>query len=122
MGKHTYHRDTGSRERGVVVLHEKVNIGAVGAPTAQKELSMTVVRTGAGIYTCTLIEKFIGLLIVQVMQSGAIEDLTFHVTDDSVSTAGTFEITCATGGVATDPSAGTELHIKAEVKDSSVAR
>lgn len=121
MGKHTYHGDTGSRERGVKMLHEKVSIGAVGAPTAQKRLSMDLVRDSAGVYTCTLLEKFVGLLIVQVMQSGAIQDLSFHVTSDDVASAGTFELTCAVGGVATDPDAGTELHIKAEVKDSSVA-
>lgn len=121
MGRHTYHGDTGSRERGVKVLHEKVSIGAVGAPTAQKELSMSIVRDSAGVYTCTLLEKFTGLLLVSVMQSGVLQDLTFHVTSDDVASAGTFELTCASAGVATDPTAGTELHIKAEVKDSSVA-
>jgi len=122
MGKHTYHRDHGSRERGSVSLHEKVSIGAAGVATPLKKLSMDVVRTGAGVYTCTLIEKFQGLLDVHVMQIGAIQDLSFHVTSDSVSVDGSFELTCAVAGAPTDPLNGSILAIKAEVKNSSVER
>ncbi len=120
MAKLQYHGDTKSRERGVKVLHERVGIGALGAPTEEKSLSMTLTRTAAGVYDVQLIEKFVGLISVQVTQIGALQDLTFHVTADNVSVDGTFELTCATGGVATEVSNGSVLSIKVDVKDSSV--
>lgn len=120
MAKLQYHGDTKSRERGVKVLHEKVTIaGGAGVSTAEKGLSMSMTRTAPGVYTCQLVEKFVGLIHVSVMQIGALQDLTFHVTADNVSVDGTFELTCASAGVATEVNDST-LSVKAEVKDSSV--
>lgn len=121
MGKKTYHKDGGSRERGVKTLYSKVNIGAVGAPTLQKVLGiLSIVRTGAGVYTCTIEEKFIGLLLVLVGQEGVVQDLSYCITSDDVASAGTFEITFHVAGVATDPTNGNVLDFKIDVKDTSV--
>ena len=121
MGKKTYHRDGGSRERGVKTLYSKVNIGAAGAPTLQKVLGiLSIVRTGAGVYTCTIEEKFIGLLHVHMGIEGPLQDLGHVVTSDDVTSAGTIEVTTHAAGVATDPAVGTVLEFKIDVKDTSV--
>lgn len=121
MGKKTYHQDGGSRERGVKTLYSKVDIGAAGAPTLQKVLGiLSIVRTGAGVYVCTIEEKFIGLLHVHMGVEGPLQDITHQVTSDDVTALGTFEVTTKAGAVATDPANGSVLDFKIDVKDTSV--
>lgn len=121
MGKLMYHKDGASRERGVKTLYGKINIGAAGAPTLQKVLGLlSVVRTGAGVYTIALAEKYVGLLNVHMGVEGPLQELNHCVTSDDVASAGTIEVTTHAAGVAADPADGSVLDFKIDVKDTSV--
>lgn len=103
-------------------LYAEVNIGASGAPTIVKALGISSIsRSAAGTYSVTLEDKYMRLLHVDVMQlASAAEDLTFQVKSNNVSTTKVIEIFSKAAAVATDPSNGSKLFIKIEVKNSSI--
>lgn len=108
-------------EKEVKSLFAEVAIGATGAPTITKALGIaSVARDSAGAYTITLDDKYTRLMHVSVIQVDADEeDLTFQVTASAVNTDKTVEIVCKAAAVATDPSNGSSLLIKLDLKNSS---
>lgn len=115
-----------SLTREAKVLHAKVDIGASGAPTLDANASVgvaSVTRDSAGVYIVTLDDKYNSLLHFSVMQVAATaEDLTFQVESEDVDGAKTIQFQCKAADVETDPSDGSSLLMKIEVKNSSVSR
>lgn len=115
-----------SLSREVKILHAKVAIGASGAPTLDTDASVgvaSVTRDSAGVYVVTLEDKYSSLLHVDVMQVAAsAEDLTFQVEAEAVATAKTVQVQCKAAAVETDPSDGSSLLIRMELKNTSVVR
>lgn len=115
-----------SLSREVKILHARVAIGASGAPTLDSDLSVgvaSVVRDSAGVYVVTLDDKYNNLLHVDVMQLEATaEDLTFQVESEAVATAKTVQIQAKAAAVETDPSDGSVLLLRLELKNTNVPR
>lgn len=125
MANRRFHRMQ-SLSREVKVLHAKVSIGATGAPTLDSDLSVGVAsisRDSAGVYILTLDDKYNNLLHFNVMMLEATaEDLTFQVESEAVATAKTIQFQCKAAAVETDPSNGSVLLIRIELKNTSVSR
>jgi len=123
MANRRFHRFQ-SLEREVKSLYANVSIGASGAPTLVKGLGISgIVRDSAGEYTITLEDKYSSLLHVDIVQLEAdAEDLTFQVTSEDVDGTKEISIMCKAAAVETDPSDGSVLLIKIDVKNSSVVR
>lgn len=112
-------------EREVKVLYVKAAIGASGAPTidssTQKGVA-SIARTATGDYTITLDDKYQALMHVSVIQLEADdEDLTFQVAAEDVDGAKTVQIICKAAAVPTDPSSGSSLLIRMDLRNSTVA-
>lgn len=108
-------------EKEVKSLYADIAIGASGAPTVTKALGITsVVRNGAGDYTLTLDDKYVRLMHVDIKQLAAsAEDLTFQLAAEDVASAKTVQFLCKAAAVATDPSNGSRLLIKIDLKNST---
>lgn len=114
-----------SLSREVKIVHAKVAIGASGAPTLDSNSVgiASVVRDSAGVYVVTLEDTYNNLLHVDVMQIAAsAEDLTFQVESEDVASAKTVQIQSKAAAVETDPSDGSTLLIRMELKNTSVPR
>ena len=109
-------------EKEIKELHVEVAIAAAGAPTLTHKLGVTsVTRDSAGVYIITLDDKYVRLCMVHVKQVAAVaQDLTFQIEAETVSTTKQITIQCKAGAVETDPSSGSKLLIKLELKNSSV--
>ncbi|MBV6514142.1 MAG: hypothetical protein FMNOHCHN_03732 [Ignavibacteriaceae bacterium] len=110
-------------EKEVKALYADVDIGAAGAPTIVKALGITsIARDSDGVYTITLDDKYTRLLHVDVKQLvSAAEDLTFQLVSEDVAGSKEISLRClAAAAVETDPSNGSKLLIKIELKNSSV--
>jgi hypothetical protein len=110
-------------EKEVKALYADVAIGATGAPTLTKGLGIaSIVRDSAGTYTVTLADAYTRLMFANVVQivSGGAEDLDFQLDSEDVDGAKTVTIVAHAAGTETDPSDGSRLLIKLEVKNSSV--
>ena len=125
MANRNFHRMQ-SLSRETKVLFAKVAIGATGAATLDVNNSMGVNsfdRDTAGVYDIVLDDKYNALLHVSViMVEATAEDLTFQVESEDVDGAKTIKLQCKAAAVETDPSSGSVLLVKIEVKNSSVAR
>lgn len=108
-------------ETEVKELHAEIAIGASGAPTLSQGLGIaSVTRDSAGVYIITLEDKYIRLMSLDVMQLAATaEDLTFQIESEDVAGAKTIKIQCKAAAVETDPSNGSILYIKMDLKNSS---
>jgi hypothetical protein len=113
-------------EKAVKVLYAQVAIGASGAPTLTSGLGVaSISRTSAGLYEVTLADKYVRLMHATVIQfDSAAEDLTFQLTANTVPTDKKFSFVCKAydgdGAVAaTDPSDGSSLYIKVELKNTT---
>jgi hypothetical protein len=108
------------------MLYAYVDIGASGAPTLNANKSIGVAsisRDSAGVYIVTLDDKYNSLLHFNVMMLEATaEDLTFQVESEDVNGAKTIQFQCKAAAVETDPSNGSVLLIKIDLKNSSVTR
>jgi hypothetical protein len=114
-------------EKEIKSLYLQVAIGASGAPTITKGLGVSSIsRTSAGLYEVTLADKYKRLMHVAITQFDPdAEDLTFQLTANTVSSDKKFSFVCKAydgdGAVAaTDPSNGSSLFLKIEVKNSGV--
>lgn len=109
-------------EKEVKGLFADVAIGASGAPTINKALGITsIARDAAGTYTIILDDKYTRLMSVSLsVVAAAAEDITLQVLDDSVSSTKSIQIATLAAGTETDPSDGSKLLIKIELKNSSV--
>jgi hypothetical protein len=125
MANRNFHR-LQSLTREVKVLHAKVAIGASGAPTLDADNSVgvaSVTRDSAGVYIVTLDDKYNALVGFDVKQIFATaEDLTFQIESEAVATSKTVQFQCKAAAVETDPSDGSTLLIKLELKNTSVRR
>lgn len=108
-------------EKEVKSLYLQVAIGASGAPTLTKGLgSASIARNSAGNYTVTLQDKYVRLMGCQVMQlNSSAEDITVQLLAESVSSAKTVQFVCKTDATATDPSSGSKLFIRLDLKNST---
>jgi hypothetical protein len=114
-------------EKEVKTLYAEVAIGASGAPTLTSGLGITsIARTGTGAYTVTLADRYVRLMHVNIIQVDAdAEDLTFQVTSSSVnSTTKAVSFVCKAydgdgAAAAADPSDGSSLLIKVELKNTT---
>lgn len=105
-------------------LFAKVSIGASGDPTLDTTNSLgvaSITRDSAGVYILTLEDKYNALLYFDVMMLEATaEDITFQVESEDVDDAKTIQFQCKAAAVETDPSDGSKLLIRIDVKNSSV--
>lgn len=112
MANRTFQQFTQSLVPGFVILTGKVAIGATGAPTlttGQFNGIASVVRTGAGLYTITLQDKYVDFCSVtaSVISNAALPVVDVVVSAVDVVTAGTVNIKTVdwtTGATLTDPS------------------
>jgi hypothetical protein len=109
-------------EKEVKDLYAEVAIGSSGAPTLTKGLGVaSVERTGTGEYTVTLEDAYNRLMHVNVSHEAAsAEDITAQVSASDVQSAKTISFITKAADTETDPSDGSVLRIKIEVKNSSV--
>lgn len=109
-------------EKEVKVIYAEVAIGASGAPTLSRGTGVeSIVRNSAGLYTLTLQDKYNRLMHSDIKQLvSAAEDLQFQLVAEDVDNAKTLQFRCVTAAVETDPSNGSILFIKLELKNSSV--
>jgi hypothetical protein len=125
MANRNFHR-VQSLAREVKSVYANVSIGASGAPTLNANSSVgvaSVSRDSAGVYIITLDDKYNALLHVHVVQLEATaEDLTFQVESEDVASAKTIQVQCKAAAVETDPSDGSVLLIKIDLKNTSVTR
>lgn len=109
-------------EKEVKHMYLDVAIGAAGAPTMSRALgAASIVRNSAGDYTITMQDKFNRLMAFGAMQLvSAAQDIQFEAVSESVNSGKTVRFRCLTGAVATDPSSGSRLLIRLDLKNSSV--
>jgi hypothetical protein len=125
MANRNFHR-VQSLAREVKSVYANVSIGASGAPTLNANSSVgvaSVSRDSAGVYIFTLDDKYNALLHVDViMLEATAEDITFQIESEDVSSAKTIQIQCKAAAVETDPSDGSVLLVKIDLKNTSVTR
>lgn len=111
-------------EKEVKVIYVRAAIGATGAPTLDATNSKgvaSIARTAAGDYTITLEDKYQALMHASAqLVVSADEDLTIHVDSEDVDGAKTVKLTCLAATTATDPSDGSTLLVRIEVKNTTV--
>ena len=123
MASRTFHRQQ-SLTREVKTLHGKFAVGASGAPTLDATLSMgieSVTRDSAGVYIITLEDRYNDLLDFHpTLEAAAAEDLTFQVESETVNTTKTITFQCKAAAVETDPSNGSTIRFKIELKNTNI--
>ena len=121
MANLTFNRKQ-SREKEVKELFLDVAIGASGAPTLSRGQGVaSISRSGAGVYLITLGDTYQRLMHMDVKQLVAsAEDLKFQLVSEDVDGAKTISFRCIAVATETDPSSGSRLLIKIDVKNSSV--
>ena len=120
MASRTFNRSQ-ALEKEVKTLYAEVAIGATGAPTLTSGLGITSIsRDSAGVYIVTLDDKYVRLMAFNVIQYEATaEDLTFQVEVADVVSAKTIQFQCKAAAVETDPSSGSVLLLKVELKNTT---
>lgn len=109
-------------EKEVKSLYADVAIGASGAPTLTRGLGIqSITRDSAGVYIVMLQDAYNRLMHVDIKQVVATaEDLTFQVEAEDVDGAKTIQFRCLAAATETDPSSGSRLLIKIDVRNTSV--
>ncbi len=108
-------------EKEVKALYVEVSVGASGAPTLVSGLGIaSISRTSAGLYRITLQDKYVRFLHASgiLLESDA-EDLSMQVKAQTVSSTKLVDVLWTAGGVATDPSSGSKMLIKIELKNTT---
>jgi hypothetical protein len=108
-------------EKEIKHLYAEVSIGATGAPTLDRGYGITSIeRDSAGVYVLTLDDKYPRLMHMHVMMLEATaEDLTFQIESEDVNGDKTIQFQCKAAAVETDPSSGSKLLIKIDLKNTS---
>ena len=108
-------------EKEVKTLYAEVAIGSSGAPTLTSGLGITsIVRNSAGVYIVTFDDKYVRFMAFSAHQLEATaEDLTFQVESEAVSASKTLQFQCKAAAVETDPSSGSVLFLKFDLKNST---
>lgn len=109
-------------EKEVKSLFVDIAIGATGAPTLTRGRGVaSVSRTSAGLYLITLEDKYNRLMHVDVKQIvSTAQDLTIQLKSEDVSNAKTIEVQCLAAAIATDPSSGSRLLVRIDLKNTSI--
>jgi hypothetical protein len=110
-------------EREVKEIYAQITIGAAGAVTATSgEGVASAAETSTGVYTLTLQDKYMGLMQADVsIQSAAAQDLIAHLQSQDVAGAKTIVFRTQTAAaVAAEPSSGSILRVRLDLKNSSV--
>lgn len=109
----------------VITVYAAATIGASGAPTlvAADSYGVTSIsRTGAGLYTITLRDAYNAIQFAdgKLFADNPAEDIRVNF-DLNGSSAVTKAILLATltGATATDPSSGSKLYVKIELRNSN---
>lgn len=125
MANHRFQK-VQSYTREVKILHAKVAIGASGAPTLDASASLgvaSITRDSAGVYDLTLSGTYNSLNHMSVTQIAATaEDLTFQIESEDVANTKVIKFQSKAAAVETDPSSGSTLLIRIELKNTSVAK
>lgn len=108
-------------EKEVKELFALISIGATGAPTLTTGHGIaSISRTAQGDYRLTLQDKYVSLKFFEgALLKSSGEDIRFQLKADSVSSSKIIDFFTLTGATATDPSSGSKLYLKIEVKNSS---
>lgn len=121
MANRNFHVDSSSLERGVVTLYAPVSIGAAGVSTLDKKLGITrFERTAAGTYEIELDDKYTGLIHVNAVIIGAVQDFSYQIGAESVAGTKIISFITKTAGVAADLADTTKLKVEIVLKNSSV--
>lgn len=109
-------------EQEVKGLFADVAIAAAGAPTLTRGTGIaSISRNSAGDYSITLSDTYNRLMHCNVMQLVATaQDANWQIVSETVASTKIIRVRCLTAGVATDPSSGSRLFVKIDVKNSSV--
>jgi hypothetical protein len=107
-------------EKEVKDLYLKVAIGSSGAPTLTTGYGISSIsRTSQGLYRITLADAYVSLKSFRVIQiASSAEDLTFQIKAEDVASAKTIDFFTLAAGSVADPSSGSSLLIKIEVKNT----
>jgi len=107
-------------ERSAKKMHLEVIIGAAGAPTLSRGISITsITRNSAGLYTVVLpkFNKFLSAHFTRLLAT--VEAGSVQLTAVNAQ-AGTVQFMTIIGGVAADLTSGTVLYIDLEYKNTVV--
>lgn len=112
-----------SLEKEVKDLYIKISIGATGAPTLVSGASYgaaSISRTSQGLYALTLQDKYSSLKFIEgILLDVDAEDIRFQLKSETVSTTKIVNFFTLTGATATDPSNGSAILLKLELKNTS---
>lgn len=120
MANRTFNRRQ-SLEKEIKDLYLRVSIGSSGAPTIVTGYGIaSITRTSAGLYQVTLSDKYNYLRFFEgILQKSTGEDIYIQLKAEDVASAKTIDFFTLTGATATDPSSGSALFLKFELKNTS---
>lgn len=104
-------------------IHGQVSLSAAGAVVSSTIRGASVAKTGTGLYTITLDDKYNALMSANVtFQAAAAADLVPQIVSADVAGAKTIVVRLCTGAVATDPAAVCTLNVAILLRNSSVVK
>lgn len=109
-------------EKEVKELYANVSIGGTGACTLNSSPGIaSITRNSAGNYSIVLQDSYASLKMFEVVQIlSSAQDLSFQLIAESVASTKILNFVCLTGASATDPTSGSKLLIKIDVKNTTV--
>lgn len=122
MANRTFNRRQ-ALEKEVKDLYLKVAIGGSGAPTISANIGggvASITRASTGLYQITLADQYNSLKFFEGIHiKSTAEDLNIQIKAEDVASAKTIDFFTLAGGTETDPSSGSVLVLKIEVKNTS---
>jgi len=139
MADRTFHPLDGSLDRKVVELFGHLTIGATGAITAEDSNGFSTARTGVGLYTITLQDKYprspadyvtkgtftSPLLDMDflILDAGTRSFLQMSIVSQTVHTDGKINIVFdSSANTPADPNSGCTIRLRIVLKNSSTPR
>ena len=114
-----------SVEREVKDLYVRISIGAAGAPTISEDVAdafVSVTKNNDGDYTLVLKDVYAQLKYARaILLDSAAEDIRFQLHSEAVATSKSIRFLTLTDATETDPSDGSVIVLKLEVKNSGEA-
>lgn len=121
MANRNFHVDSSSLERGVVTLYAPVSIGAAGVSTLDKKLGIKrFERTATGTYEIELDDNYTGLIHVNAVIIGSIQDFSYQVGAEDVAGTKIISFVTKVAGAAADLADTTKVKVEIVLKNSSV--
>lgn len=113
-----------SLEKEIKAIYVLATVGAAGAITldaANSKGVASITKAATGRYQITLQDKYNSLVHADVsILSSAAQDLVPQLVSEAVSTAKTVTFRTNAAGVEADPTSGSVLRIRLDLKNSSV--